>query len=94
MMLSHLASPRNGHHEQVLHIFAYLKKHHNAEMVFDQSKIDLSKFDFAKGDWSYSAYGCEELKEELPPNMPGPLGRALTIRVYVDSDHAGDQVST
>lgn len=41
MMSSHLALPRKGHLEEVLHIFAYLKKHHNAEMVFDPTRCDL-----------------------------------------------------
>ena len=37
MMSSHLALPREGHLEQVLHIFAYLKKYHNTELVYDPS---------------------------------------------------------
>ena len=28
--------------------------------------------------------------EELPDGMPVPLGQSMTMRVYVDSDHAGD----
>ena len=35
MMSSHLALPREGHLEQVLHIFAFLKKYHNTELVYD-----------------------------------------------------------
>ena len=93
MMSSHLALPREGHLEQVLHIFAYLKRHHNAEMVFDPSGCDLDRNLFPKRDWSYSAYGCEEPEEETPPDMPKPIGREFTMRVYVDSDHAGDQIT-
>ena len=37
MMSSHLALPREGHLKNVLQIFGYLKKHHNAELVFDLS---------------------------------------------------------
>ena len=37
MMLSHLAMPRKGHLNQVLHIFAYLCKYHNTELVYDPS---------------------------------------------------------
>ena len=40
MMSSHLALPREGHLEQVLHIFAYLKKYHNTELVYDPSDPD------------------------------------------------------
>ena len=37
MMSSHLAMPRKGHLDQVLHIFAYLRKYHNTELVNDPS---------------------------------------------------------
>ena len=35
MMYSHLVFPREGHLEQLNHIFAHVKKYHNTEMVFD-----------------------------------------------------------
>jgi hypothetical protein len=93
MMSSHLALPRQGHLKEVLHIFAYLKKHHNAEMVFDPSEVEFDRSDFPRKDWSYSIYTGTDgdvLKEELPPDMPMPKGRGFTIRCYVDADHAGD----
>ena len=34
----------------------------------------------------------EALEEELPPDMPKPLGQAFTMRVYVDADHAGEEL--
>ena len=37
MMLSHLAMPRKGHLDQVLHIFAYLRKYDNTELVYGPS---------------------------------------------------------
>ena len=37
MMTSHLAMPRKGHLDQMLHIFAYLHKYHNTELVYDLS---------------------------------------------------------
>ena len=93
MMSSHLALPRKGHLEEVLHIFAYLKKHSNAEMVFDPTRCDFDRSLFPKEDWMYSSYGCEEPVEQLPPDMPKSLGESFTMRVYVDADHAGDQLT-
>ena len=29
-----------------------------------------------------------DLKEEDPPNMPPPLGRAISMTGFVDADHA------
>ena len=91
MLSSHLALPRKGHLEQVLHMFGYLKVHHNAEMVFDSSIPDIEMEPFVREDWSQSIYG--EVAEDLPPNMPEPKGKAFTMRVFVDSDHAGDSVT-
>ena len=39
MMSSHLAIPRKGHLDQVLHIFTYLRKYHNTELVYDPSDL-------------------------------------------------------
>ena len=46
MLSSHLALPRRGHLDAVFRIYAYLKCHHNASMVFDPTynDIDLNKF--------------------------------------------------
>ena len=93
MMSSHLALPRVGHLEQVFHMFAYLKKRHNSEMVYDPTDVAIDRSAFPAEDWSYSIYGDEDMKEELPPNMPKPIGKGFTMRVFVDSDHAGDQVT-
>jgi hypothetical protein len=93
MMSSHLAMPRQGHLQELFHMFSYLKKHHNAEMVFDPTPVDFDRSIFEPQDWSYSQYGCEDLKEELPSNMPTPLGKSMTMRVYVDSDLAGCQLT-
>ena len=83
MMSSHLALPREGHLRELYHIFAYLKAHSNAEMVFDPTPIDFDRNLFERQDWSYSAYGYESLKEELPLNMPAPHGQSMTMRVFV-----------
>ena len=93
MLSSHLALPREGHLDQVLHIFAYLGKHHNAALVFDPTEWDVPEGHFPKQDWNFSIYGCEGLKEVLPDDMPKPLGKNMRIRVFVDSDHAGDEVT-
>ena len=93
MLSSHLALPRVGHYRQVLHIFAYLDKHHNAEMVFDPTPWPVPPTDFQKKDWNYSVYGCEGTKEDLPKGMPEPRGETMRLRVYVDSNHAGDQIT-
>ena len=39
MMSSHLVMPRKGHLDQMLHIFTYLRKYHNTELVYDLSDL-------------------------------------------------------
>ena len=72
MMSSILALPRMGHLEQLYHIFSYLKKHHNTEMVFDPSEPTIDEELFVKQDWTNLVYAIDDtdLKEVLPGNMP------------------------
>ena len=51
--------------------------------------------DFQNQDWSWSIYSSpgEELKDELPLDMPEPLGQPFVTQVYVDADHAGETVT-
>ena len=76
-------------------MFSYLEKQHNCEMVFDHTVPDIDKSDFPKEDWENTMYANErgELKEDVPTNLPTPLGKGFTMPAYVDSDHAGDQIT-
>ena len=93
MMSSHLALPREGHLEQLFHIFAHLKKYHNAEQVYDPSEPEIDKSKFEQRDWTASEFGHIQGQEELPANMPEPRGMGFTMRAMVDADHASDTVS-
>ena len=90
MLNSFVAMPREGHLRQLYHMFAYLKVHHNARIVFDPSYPEINEEDFPKRNWM-SHYG--DVKEDLPLNAPEALGMEFIIKVYVDSDHAGDKVT-
>ena len=90
-LASMMAMPRQGHLQQIFHMFAFLKTKHNASMVFDPTEPDIDESTFVKEDWSAAAYG--ECKEEIPSNAPKPRGVAFPIRAFVDSDHAGDVVT-
>ena len=93
MMSSHHALPRVGHLQHLLQTFAYLKKYHNTEMVFDPSDPVVDESNFERRDWTSSKFGHVEGKEELPPNMPEPRGLGFVMRGEVDADHAGDTVT-
>ena len=93
MMSSHLALPREGHLEQVFHIFGYLKAHPNTELVFDPTVPDLDLSGFEQRDWTTSEFGHLQGKEEVSPKMPQPRGLGFIIYAEVDADHASDTVT-
>jgi hypothetical protein len=93
MMSSHLDLPRIGHLYQLFQMFAYLKKYHNTEMVFDPSDPVVDESSFESRDWTSSEFGHIQRQEELPPNMLEPRGMGFTMRAKVDADHAADTVT-
>ena len=88
VLASHMALPREGHLEAALHVFGYLKRKHNARMVFDPTYPEIDQDMFQTHDWS-RFYG--DAKEPIPENCPEPLGKAIDLRMYVDADFAGDK---
>ena len=57
MMSSHRALPREGHLKELFHIFAYLRKYHNSEMVFDLNDPFVDERQFEEKDWNTSEFG-------------------------------------
>ena len=89
LLSSHLALPREGHLEVLYRVFAYLKNKHNAVMLFDPSYPPIDMETFKVCDWK-EFYG--DAKEPIPPNAPEPRGKEVDLRLFVDSDHAGDKL--
>ena len=56
-MLSNLCLPREGHLNQVFHIFEYLQKYHNTELVFDPSYLCVEEYNLELKDWTSSEFG-------------------------------------
>jgi len=90
MLASHLALPQEGHLEAVYHIYSYLRNKHNARMCFDPTYPEIDMGSFKECDWK-TFYG--NMKEAIPPNAPEVRGKEVDLRLYVDSDHAGEEVT-
>jgi hypothetical protein len=88
MLSTHLCLPREGHLEADFHVCAYLGLHHNARVVCDPTYPAVEMGTFIKTDWK-SMYG--HVKEIIPSHAPVPLGKAVDLRLFVDSDHAGEK---
>ena len=67
MMSSNLAMPRKGHLNQVLHIFAYLCKYHNTELVYDPSDPVAEQDVFEQRDWTSSALALYKGRRRFLP---------------------------
>jgi hypothetical protein len=87
MLSSFNAMPREGHLDAVLDIFAYLKQHQQAAILFDEAEPIIDERRFKRVDWT-DIYGS--VVEELPPHMPEPLGNPVKLHCFVDADHAGN----
>jgi hypothetical protein len=84
-LLRYCVSPRLGHLEQVLHIFAYLKWFSSCLMVFNWHSPTIDESKFKVCDWTSHYPGA---KEVIPTNRPEPRGRSVVTCCYVDADHA------
>lgn len=90
MLSRFLAAPREGHLEQVFHIFAYLKKHGRSAIVFDDTLPEIDENRFQKCDWEEFYPGAREV---TPPNAPELRGNTMKMSCFVDADHAGCRVT-
>ena len=74
-------------------IFAYLKKYHNTEIVFNPSFSDINVQDFERNEWSYSEFSTlVNEQRELYPRAPVPQGKEFIIRGKIDLDYTGNVV--
>ena len=87
MLSSYVSMPREGHLQQLFHIFGYLKTYHNARIMMDPTHPVVMDDDFPNYDWK-TFYKVE--KEAIPTNAPVAYGNEMVILAFVDADHAGD----
>jgi hypothetical protein len=59
-------------------------------MVFDPSYPEIDTSTFQEHDWT-DIYG--DIQEAIPPDRPKSRGKEIDIRMFVDSDHAGDKLT-
>jgi hypothetical protein len=88
MLSTYLCLPREGHLEAVFHVCAYLGLHHNARVLFYPTYPAVDMCTFIKTDCK-SMYG--DVKEMITSDAPVSRGKEVDLRLFVDSDHAGEQ---
>lgn len=99
ILSQYLAQPRVGHLQQVLNIFFYLKHNNKCWLPLDPTRFDINYIPRNSKDLPplERARAMKELypdaTETLPHNMPEARGETVDINVFVDADHAGNQVT-
>ena len=86
MLSRYLVAAKEGHLEQLFHIFAYLKQYYASTMVFDDTEPWFDERLFKTCEWTEYYL---DAAESMPPAMPKPCGRLVVMTCFVDADHGG-----
>ena len=78
------AAPRKGHLDRVKRIMGFLVKFRSATIRIDTDEPDTSRIPHREYDWTHSCYGNPE--EEIPEDMPKPLGKRVITSHYKDAN--------
>ena len=90
LISAHLALPRIGHLEQVMHIFGYMKQNSKKKLAFDPEHPQIDERRFQKYGW-YDFY--RDAKEAIPGDMKKPRGNSISTHCFVDVNHAENTVT-
>ena len=91
VLSSYRASPRGGHLQQILHIFALLKKNQKLTLYFDPNPSTIDPKSFIGSTAEEFRDQCRGSKEELPTDAPKSRGRAVEVTAFVNASHAYDK---
>ena len=84
-MSSFRSAPRQGHLDRLKRIYGYVKRNPDGAIRFRVNIPDHESQGVpVRQDWSSTVYG--NTKEELPPDMPEPKGKALRTTTYQDAN--------
>jgi hypothetical protein len=84
-------APQEGDFKAMKRVMRYVKKHYKGRLIIDPKMRDWSMYSMETADNWGEFY--PSASEELPHNMPPPKGRNARITVFIDADHAHDQLT-
>lgn len=76
--------PRVGHMQRLKRLFGYVRKFPHALIRVRTEEPDYSNIPVPDHDWTYSVYG--DVTEEVPADIPVPLGKPVVITTFVDAN--------
>ena len=94
LLSRYLAQPRTGHLVQLLHIFSFLKSNECMDLCYDPTKLIITEPTILPQE--RAAYCATIMRtmypdavEDIPSNMPVPLGKKVQINGFFNSYLAG-----
>jgi hypothetical protein len=90
-MSGYRVAPRQGHLDRCKRIYEYLSKMRHLQIKINTSEPDFSELTRPAQDWKNTVYG--DTREEIPHNLPEPLGKYVTLTTYVDANLYHDMLS-
>jgi hypothetical protein len=84
-------APRLGHLERLQRICGYLCKMKHGFIRVRTGEPDYSDAPPPMYDWARTVYG--DVKEQVPKDLPTPLGKAVVLTSYVDANLLHDMVT-
>jgi hypothetical protein len=92
MTMSHFRiAPRQGHLDRMKRIYGYLRRFKEGAIRVRTSEPDLSPYPKIDHNWLHSVYG--EIVEEIPCDIPEPLGKSVILTHYADANLYHDMVN-
>jgi hypothetical protein len=84
-------APRVGHLDRAKRGVCYLAQYCNGKLRFRTLEPDYSGIPDNTYDWAYSVYG--NIEEDIPDDIPTPLGKYVRITHYVDANLYHDMLT-
>ena len=84
-------APRKGHMERMKRIYGYISKMDHGCIRVRTEIPDYSDITVPDLDWSYSVYG--NVREQIPSDIPEPLGKPVCTSHYHDANLYHDLIT-
>ena len=90
LLSTHLALPREGHLQQVCHIFGYLKKYPRQRIFMDLDDPNIDESIYKRFYWVYFYIYSEE---SIPIDILEPRDKRMSTHCFVDANICFRQVN-
>ena len=87
-----MQAPRSGHMAAAERILGYLKTYNKGRIIYDTLYIQHDMFIPGEEHLNWKEF-YPDAEEQILPDAPLAKGKKVRITVYVDADHAHDQVT-